>query len=120
MMLEKGRVNSTRLLLNKGRFLGWSKQSTIMNKVLIKILFSILIFLQIPNAHSHNDNNLDSLCTFSNIPLINKIGCRKVTTEEINSLKNTGLMKQTKTYAIIFIFLLQTHMQPNNFYWIIT
>ena len=87
MMLEKGRVNSTRLLLNKGRFLGWFKQSTIMNKVLIKILFSILIFLQIPNAHSHNDNNLDSLCTFSNIPLINKIGCRKVTTEEINSLK---------------------------------
>ena len=58
-----------------------------MNKVLIKTLFSILIFLQIPNAHSHNDNNLDSLCTFSNIPLINKIiGCRKVTTEEINSL----------------------------------
>jgi len=59
-----------------------------MNKVLIKTLFSILIFLQIPNAHSQNDNNLDSLCTFSNIPLINKtIGCRKVTTEEINSLK---------------------------------
>ena len=59
-----------------------------MNKVLIKTLFSILIFFQIPNAHSHDDNNLDSLCTFSNIPLINKIiGCRKVTTEEINSLK---------------------------------
>ena len=59
-----------------------------MNKVLIKTLFSILIFLQIPNAHSHNDNNLDSLCTFSNIPLINKtIGCRKVTAEETNSLK---------------------------------
>ena len=37
--------------------------------------------------HSHNDKNLDSLCTFSNIPLINKIiGCRKVTIEEINLL----------------------------------
>jgi len=59
-----------------------------MNKVLIKTLFSILIFLQIPNAHSYNDNNLDSLCTFSNIPLINRtIGCRKVSAEEINSLK---------------------------------
>ena len=59
-----------------------------MKKVLIKTLFSIFIFLQISNAHSHNDNNLDSLCTFSNIPLIKKIiGCRKVTIEEINSLK---------------------------------
>ena len=59
-----------------------------MKKVLIKTLFSILIFFQIPNAYSHNEKNLDNLCTFSNIPLINKtIGCRKVTTEEINSLK---------------------------------
>ena len=59
-----------------------------MKKVLIKTFFSILIFFQIPNAHSHDENNLDNLCTFSNIPLINKIiGCRKVTTEEINSLK---------------------------------
>ena len=64
------------------------KQSCVMKKVLIKTLFSIFIFLQISNAHSHNDNNLDSLCTFSNIPLIKKIiGCRKVTIEEINSLK---------------------------------
>tara|TARA_A100001037_G_C14844905_1_gene498189 strand:- start:222 stop:656 length:435 start_codon:yes stop_codon:yes gene_type:complete len=59
-----------------------------MKKVLIKTLFSTLVFFQIPNAYSHNDINLDSICTFSNIPLINKlIGCRKVTTEEINSLK---------------------------------
>ena len=57
-------------------------------KVLIKTFFSILIFFQIQNAHSHDDYNLDNLCTFSNIPLINKtIGCRKVTTEEIDSLK---------------------------------
>jgi len=59
-----------------------------MKKVLIKTLFSILIFFQIQDVHSDDDYNLDSLCTFSNIPLINKtIGCRKVTAEEINSLK---------------------------------
>tara|TARA_Y100000389_G_C17345180_1_gene455470 strand:+ start:181 stop:609 length:429 start_codon:yes stop_codon:yes gene_type:complete len=57
-------------------------------KALIKTLFSILIFFQIQNAHSYDDYNLDSLCTFSNIPLINKTtGCRKITTKEINSLK---------------------------------
>jgi len=60
----------------------------VMKKVLIKTLFSILIFFQIQDVHSDDDYNLDSLCTFSNIPLINKtIGCRKVTAEEINSLK---------------------------------
>ena len=93
-----------------------------MGKVLIKTLFSIFIFLQISNAHSHNDNNLDSLCTFSNIPLIKKIiGCRKVTIEEINSLKNTGLIANKRRPVPLFLFfLLQTHMQPNNFYWIIT
>ena len=59
-----------------------------MKKVLIKTLFSILIFFQIQDVHSDDDYNLDSLCTLSNIPLINKtIGCRKVTAEEINSLK---------------------------------
>ena len=59
-----------------------------MKKVLIKTLFSILIFFQIQDVHSDDDHNLDSLCTLSNIPLINKtVGCRKVTTEEINSLK---------------------------------
>ena len=59
-----------------------------MKKVLIKTLFSILIFFQIQDVHSDDDHNLDSLCALSNIPLINKtIGCRKVTTEEINSLK---------------------------------
>ena len=57
-------------------------------KVLCKTLFLILIFFQIQNAHSNDDFNLDSTCTFSDIPLINKtIGCRKVTTEEVNSLK---------------------------------
>ena len=59
-----------------------------MKKVLVKTLFSILIFFQIQDVHSDDDHNLDSLCTLSNIPLINKtVGCRKVTTEEINSLK---------------------------------
>ena len=59
-----------------------------MKKFLIKTLFSILIFVQTQDAYSHDDNNLDSLCTFSHIPLINKtIGCRKTNTEEINSLK---------------------------------
>jgi hypothetical protein len=59
-----------------------------MKKVLIKTLFSILIFFQIQDVHSDDDYNLDSLCTLSNIPLINKtIGCRKVTAEEIHSLK---------------------------------
>ena len=59
-----------------------------MKKVLIKTLFSILIFFQIQDVHSDDDHNLDSLCNLSNIPLINKtIGCRKVTAEEINSLK---------------------------------
>ena len=59
-----------------------------MKKVLIKTLFSILIFFQIQDVHSDDDYNLGSLCTLSNIPLINKtIGCRKVTAEEINSLK---------------------------------
>ena len=51
-------------------------------------LLSILIFFQISNVHSDDEYNLDSLCTFSNIPFINKtIGCRNTTTKEINSLK---------------------------------
>ena len=59
-----------------------------MKKVLLKTLLPIIIFFQIQDAHSYDEINLDSLCTFSNIPLINKIiGCRKVTTEEVNSLK---------------------------------
>ncbi len=32
-----------------------------MKKVLIKTLFSILVFFQIPNAYSHNDINLDGV-----------------------------------------------------------
>ena len=59
-----------------------------MKKVLLKTLLPLLIFFQIQDVHSYDEINLDSLCTFSNIPLINKtIGCRKVTTEEVNSLK---------------------------------
>ena len=61
------------------------KQSFVMKKVLIKTL--LLIFFQIQYAHSHDGNDLDSLCTFSYFPLINKIGCRKVTTKEVNSLR---------------------------------
>tara|TARA_A100001388_G_scaffold269682_1_gene246283 strand:- start:8293 stop:8709 length:417 start_codon:yes stop_codon:yes gene_type:complete len=58
-------------------------------KELTMKMFLLLIFcFQIQDAHSHDDNYLDNVCTFSNIPFINKIiGCRKVTTEEINSLR---------------------------------
>ena len=74
-------------------------------KVLIKTLFSILIFFQIQNAHSRDDHNLDSLCTFSNIPLINKtIGCRKITTKEINSLKEYWSNETNRDLCHYFYF----------------
>ena len=88
-----------------------------MNKVLIKILFSILIFLRF-QMHSHNDNNLDRLQL--NIPLIRNNWLQKSNHRRDKLLKEYWSNETNEDRAIIFIFLLQTHMQPNNFYWIIT
>ena len=59
------------------------------NNMLCKKIFIILVFFfHAQEAHTYNNNHLDNFCTFSYIPLINRnIGCRKVTIEEINSLK---------------------------------
>ena len=87
-MENERRIKLSPLLLNKKFFLVGQEYSCLMKKFLVNTLFSTLIFFQIQDVHSDDDYNLDSLCTFSNIPLINKtIGCRKVTAEEINSLK---------------------------------